>query len=126
MCIPAPTVVAPVPRVGPRLVAIVVALFVATAAILKCQQLLFDSPSPADSKGYRLTLLALAHIELRLAAWLVVGVSPRWSHASAARAFLCFFLVACYQALTGKVTCAWFGRFAVMPALTARMDAIPI
>lgn len=103
-----------------RIVACFLGLVLLIAAVLKGQELVAVAVNSVTQWWLQ---TALVGFEFCLGIWLLSGLYSRYARWVAMGTFVCFLVVATFQAVMGKVSCGCLGAMQVAPWITAAFDA---
>jgi len=105
-----------------RLVPVIIAFFLLTAATLKAYQLVKEPTRETSFLMSRWSLMLTANLEVLLALWLASSKRPRLARAAAISTFFLFGCLAFSKALGSAASCGCFGNVSVNPWLTLLID----
>ncbi len=111
---------------GWDVVRILLGLVLLSAACLKSYSLLTEPSVALDQASLRSWLVPATIMEVFIASWLLSGKVPLGSWFAAVSCFGCFVLVAVSDALSGKSSCACWGRVSMNPWVMVAMDGAAI
>jgi hypothetical protein len=107
-----------------RVVAVLIAFFLLTAAGLKLHSLLYRPFAAGSPFLSRTAEFALLEVEIVLALWLLSGWRRNWAWLTTGVIFLLFALASLYMAWHGRSSCGCFGEVQVSPWITVGIDAL--
>jgi len=107
-------------------VRILLGLVLLTAAALKGYQLATEPVAETSLFSSRWFLIGVVEFELFFGLWLLAGLYPRSTWATALLCFGGFACVSLYKALSGEASCGCFGKVPVNPWYTFTLDALAV
>lgn len=107
---------------GYNMIRVVLGLVLLTAAALKGYQLSTEPVAQTGLLSSRWVLIVLVEFELLFGLWLVSGLHPRSSWATAVVCFGGFACVSLYKAVSGEASCGCFGKVPVNPWYMLLLD----